>query len=129
MYGSAQGSVVDKPDLATVLEFFGAQVKDRHGYVSMKCVIHEDSHASATVNIDKQRYHCFVCQFDGDVYDVVARIENIGEFKDAVARAEEITNGNRAKVSRSTGRGDSLLPQRSGNNKGSRRYIPPRYSA
>ena len=128
MYGSGQSSVMDKPDLATVLEFFGATVPTRHGYVSMRCVLHDDTLASATVNIDKQRYHCFVCQFDGDVYDVVAKKEEIG-FRDAVARAEAITNGNRTAVSRSTGPSNGLLPARAGNNKGSRRYIPPRYSA
>lgn len=123
-----QAAVMDKPDLATVIEEYGGRVPDRHGYISMRCVLHEDSHNSATINIDKQRYHCFVCQFDGDVYDVVARKEQIG-FKDAVARAEVIANGNRTKVSRSTGSSNSLLPQRSGNNKGGRRYVPPRYSA
>ena len=91
----------------------------------MKCVLHDDTQASATVNIDKQRYHCFVCHFDGDVYDVVANKEGLG-FKDAIARAEVIANGNRAQVRRTTGSTNGLLPAKSGNNKGSRRYIPPR---
>lgn len=121
--------MTDKPDIALVLEFFGGQVPNRSGYAPMKCVIHEDSHASATVNLSKQKYHCFVCHFDGDVYDVVSRIENIGEFKDAVARAEEITDGKRSEVSQEYQRGDSLLPRKPRNNKGSRRYVPPRYGA
>ena len=120
--------MTDKPDLALVLENYGARVPDRHGYVPIRCVLHDDMLASATVNIDKQRYHCFVCQFDGDVYDVVAHKEGIG-FKDAVARAEAITNGNRTQVSRSTGSSDGLLPARARNNKGSRRYVPPRYGS
>ena len=125
-FGSETTMTKEKPDLGLVLEHYGARVQDRHGYVSMRCVLHDDTQASATVNIDKQRYHCFVCQFDGDVYDVVAHKEQIG-FRDAVARAEAITNGNRTQVSRSTGPSNGLLPARARNNKGSRRYIPPRY--
>ena len=128
MRPGTQAVMTDKPDLALVLEHYGAQVKDRHGYVSMRCVLHDDTQASATVNLDKQRYHCFVCQFDGDVYAVVQFKEEIG-FRDAVARAEAITNGNRTQVSQSTGRSNGLLPAKQGNNKRSRRYIPPRYSA
>jgi DNA primase len=119
---------MDKPDLASVLEHYGAQVPVKYGYASMRCILHEDSHASATVNLDMQRYHCFVCQFDGDVYDVVANKEQIGEFKDVIARAETIANGNRTKVSRVFKRTDGLLPAKQGNNKGSRRYVPPRHS-
>lgn len=118
----------DKPDLATVLEHYGAKVPVKYGYASMKCVLHEDSHASATVNLDKQTYYCFVCQFSGDVYEVVKKKEEIGTFKDVVARAEAIADGNRTSVSQRNQRGDSLLPTRTGDNKRSRRYIPPRYS-
>jgi len=119
--------MTDKPDLATVLEHYGATIPNKYGYISMRCVLHEDTHSSATVNIDKQRYHCFVCQFDGDVYDVVSNKEEIG-FKDAVTRAEAIANGNRREVRRSTGSSNGLLPARARNNQGSRRYVPPRYS-
>lgn len=117
----------DKPDLVAVLEHYGSNIPDRHGYISVRCVLHEDTLASATVNIDKQRYHCFVCSFDGDVYDVVARKEDIGDFKDVIARAEAIADGKRKQVSRSTGSSDGLLPARSGNRGRSRRYVPPRY--
>lgn len=116
----------DKPDLGTVLEYYGAQVPVKYGYASMKCVLHDDSHASATVNLDRQMYYCFVCQFRGDVYDVVKTKEGIQEFKDVIARAEAITNGNRAQVSHRAGRTNGLLPANAGNNKRSRRYIPPR---
>jgi hypothetical protein len=120
--------MTDKPDLATVLEHYGAQIPTKYGYASMRCVLHEDSHASATVNIDKQKYYCFVCQFNGDVYDVVKFKEDLGDFRDVIARTEAIADGHRAQVSPNYQRGDSLVPQRAGNNKGSRRYIPPRYS-
>lgn len=118
----------DKPDLALVLEHYGASVPVRYGYASMKCVLHDDTHNSATVNLDKQKYYCFVCDFAGDVYDVVKNKEGIGKFDDAVARAEAITNGNRASISQGTQPRDSLLPTRARDSKRSRRYIPPRYS-
>jgi len=43
-----------------------------------KCPFHDDSHASASVHYDKDgcwRFHCFVCQWKGDVFDVRARME------------------------------------------------------
>lgn len=119
----------EKPDLGIALEYYGAKLPVKYGYASMKCVLHDDSHASATVNLEKQMYYCFVCQFRGDVYDVVRTKEGIKEFKDVVTRAEEITNGNRATLSQGAGSRDSLLPTRSRNNKRSRRYVPPRYSS
>jgi len=124
-FGSEATLMTDKPDLASVLDHYGTTVPNKAGYISIRCVLHEDTQASATVNIDKQRYHCFVCQFDGDVYDVVANKEGLG-FKDAIARAEVIANGNRTQVRRPTQSSNGLLPARSGNNKGSRRYVPPR---
>ena len=126
MRPGAQTIVKDKPDLSAILEHYGAQIPNRYGYISMRCVLHDDTQASATVNIDKQRYHCFVCQFDGDVYSVVQFKEQIG-FKDAVTRAEVIADGNRTQVRASTGSSDGLLPARAGNNKRSRRYVPPGY--
>jgi DNA primase len=118
---------MDKPDLVLVLEEYGAQIPNKHGYISIRCILHDDTQASATVNVDKQRYHCFVCQFDGDVYAVVQHKEGLG-FRDAVARAEIITNGNRKQVSSGGGSSNGLLPARARNNKGGRRYVPPRYS-
>jgi len=117
--------MTDKPDLVSVVEYYGTTVPNKAGYISVRCVLHEDTQASATVNIDKQRYHCFVCQFDGDVYDVVANKEGLG-FKDAITRAEIIANGNRTQVRKSNQSPNGLLPARAGNNKGSRRYVPPR---
>lgn len=43
-----------------------------------KCPFHDDKHASASVHYDKDqcwRFHCFTCQWKGDVFDVRARME------------------------------------------------------
>ena len=39
--------MVTKPELASILEHYGINVVHRHGWVPCKCIIHEDSHASA----------------------------------------------------------------------------------
>ena len=116
--------MTDKPDLATVLEYYGINVLDRHGWQSCKCVIHDDAHSSAAYNLDTQGYNCLVCNVLGDVYTLVKEKEGIEDFRDVVTRAEAITNGNRAKVSQRHKSGNGLLPARAGNNKGSRRYVP-----
>ena len=69
--------MTSKPDLAAVLESYGVSVSDRYGWVPCKCVVHDDSHASAAYNLDEQKYNCLVCQLLGDVYDLVARKENL----------------------------------------------------
>lgn len=43
-----------------------------------KCPFHGDAHASASVHYDQDgawRFHCFVCDWKGDVFDVKARME------------------------------------------------------
>lgn len=43
-----------------------------------KCPFHDDAHASASIHYDKDgcwRFHCFTCQWKGDVFDVRARME------------------------------------------------------
>jgi len=117
----------DKHDLETVVKYYGGRVGTSTRWQATKCVIHPDAHASATVNIREQLYSCFVCDLYGDVYELIKKKEGI-EFKDAVARAESITNGNRSTVLRSTKRRDSLLPQIKGNKQRGGRYIPARYS-
>ena len=66
-----------KPDLALVLEHYGLNIIHKHGWSPCKCVVHEDSHASAAYNLDKQVYNCLVCNLLGDVYDVVAAKEGV----------------------------------------------------
>jgi len=112
-----------KPDLALVLEHYGVNVLDRHGWTPCKCVVHDDSHASAAYNLEKQAYNCLVCNLLGDVYDVVAAKEGV-DFSHAKQIAERITNGNSRKVRTVTHATGSVLPVRTGNNSGSGKYLP-----
>ena len=112
-----------KPDLATVLEYYGVNVLDRSGWAKCKCFVHEDTHASAAYNLDLQMYNCLVCQLLGDVYTIIMRKEGM-DFKDAQRKAEAITHGNSAQIRASSHRTGSVLPTRAGNNKGNSKFIP-----
>lgn len=116
-----------KHDLASALRYYGATVKDGYGWMPLKCPFHNDATASAAVNLREQVFDCFVCDIYGDVYTIVMKQEGM-EFKDAITRAEEITNGNRSQVSLQYRRKDSLLPPVKGNNQRRGRYVPTRNS-
>jgi DNA primase len=117
----------NKHDLKSVVIHYGGKVSNTYGWKSIKCVIHDDKMNSASINVSEQIYYCFVCDFHGDVYDIIMKKEG-GTLKDAIARAEGITNGVRGPVSRSNRRKDSLLPKIKRNRPENRRYIPTRYS-
>ena len=116
--------MVSKPDLAIVLEHYGINVLDRHGWVPCKCIIHDDSHSSAAYNLDTQNYNCLVCNLLGDVYDLVARKENIKEFIDVKRKAESLSNGSSRKILQQSNTTGSLLPRGTRHNDGSRKYVP-----
>jgi DNA primase len=120
--------MMDKHDLVSVLNYYGCNARDNRSWSSVKCVLHNDKHASASVSPDKEMFFCFVCDFEGDVYKVIMAKEGITRRQDAISRAEIITNGNRRKVSQEFKRRDSLLPQIKRDKQRNRRYIPTRYS-
>lgn len=113
-----------KPDLATVLEHYGVRIMHRHGWIPCKCIMHDDSHASAAYNLDSQGYNCLVCQILGDVYDVVARMENLKEFRDVKRRAEELAHGSSRALFTQSNTTGSVLPRRAGHHKGSGGSVP-----
>ena len=113
-----------KPDLATVLEHYGIQTIHKSGWIPCKCVIHEDSHASAAYNLDHQIYHCLVCNIIGDVYELVKAKENLKGFADVKQRAEKIANGNGTTILRIPQPGDTRLPRKTRNNRNGGKYLP-----
>ena len=118
----------DKHDLVTVLNYYGSNVRDNRSWASIKCVLHDDRHASASVSPDKEMFFCFVCDFEGDVYKVIMSKEGIPRRQDAIKRAETITNGFRRKVSSEFKPRDSLLPSVKRTVKRGGRFIPTRDS-
>ena len=113
----------DKPDIATILEHYGVRISHRHGWIACRCIIHDDRHASAAYNLDKQAYNCLVCNLLGDVYDLVSRKEGL-DFVNAKRFAERITNGNSRKILNLSNTTGSLLPFGTRHNTGSRKYVP-----
>ena len=117
----------DPHDLVEVLRHYGTKCRDGYNWASVRCVLHDDKMASAEVSPDRQVYICFVCDFKGNVYNLISEKEGI-TYKDAINRAEIITNGRRREVLRKYNSSNSLLPKVKGNNKRGGRYIPSRYS-
>ena len=115
--------MISKPDIGTVLEHYGINVIDKHGWIPCKCVIHDDSHASAAYNLDNQAYNCLVCNLLGDVYDLVAKKEGMN-FVSAKREAERIANGNSKKILRVNNTTGSLLPTGSRHNPKGSKFIP-----
>lgn len=115
--------MVSKHDLALVLEHYGITISPKHGWQTCKCIIHDDTRASAAYNLDEQLYHCLVCQLMLDVYDLIKTKEGI-EFADAKRKAEAITHGQRYEIRQLSHSGGSLLPTGTRHKSGSRKYIP-----
>jgi len=116
--------MTSKPDLGAVLEAYGLHVQERYGWVACKCVVHDDSHASAAYNLDKQIYNCLVCQLLGDVYELVKRKENLKEFKDVKRRAESLANGSSKTLRGQHKSPGSVLPTGSRHKPASGKYLP-----
>ena len=115
--------MISKPDIAVVLEHYGLNIIDKHGWVACKCVIHDDTHSSAAYNLDEQGYNCLVCQVLGDVYTLVAAKEGL-DFQHAKRKAEGIANGRSRKILQKSNTTGSLLPTGTRSNGGSRKYVP-----
>lgn len=96
----------DKPDIAVVLEYYGASVPIRRGWFGMKCPFHDDSHASASATRDDNAFCCFACQMKGDGYAIIMQKEGI-KFREAINFAERIFN-----------QSGKVLPQRSTRGRG-----------
>ena len=90
----------DKPDIAVILEYYGANVPTRRGWFGMKCPFHDDSHASASATRDDNAFCCFACQVKGDGYAIIMQKEGV-EFREAINIAKGILDA----------RGE-VLPQR-----------------
>ncbi len=87
---------MDKHSIAAYLEQLGATLPGvGHGWRKMKCPFHGDKHASAAINYDENRFKCFGCEVQGDVYDLIIHREG-GNYIEAIKFAESISlPGNR----------------------------------
>ena len=107
----------DKPDIAVILEHYGARVPERRGWFSMKCPFHDDSHASASATRDDNAFCCFACQYKGDGYAIIMQKEGV-EFREAINIAQRIFDQSGKVLSQRPARSGGL-PRRTGYNIGS----------
>jgi DNA primase len=109
--------VRDNPNITAILEHYGATVPTRNGWAKMKCPFHNDSHASAAVNLQENIFKCHGCQYKGDGYKIIMDKEGVG-FREAINIAEGILDARGEVLPQRTTRG-GRLSSRSGNNSGS----------
>ena len=115
---------MEKHSILAVLEHYGGSVyRERNGWQKLKCPFHDDSHASATVNIEENAFNCFGCGIKGDTYKIIMEKEGI-EFREAVKVAEGIT-GQSSSTLRKVHSGGRGVSSKSGNHLNRRAYSPP----
>ena len=112
-----------KHSIIDVLAYYGVtNIRECHGWQKMKCPIHEDSHASAGVNIDENIFTCHGCGIKGDTYKLIMEKEGVG-FREALEIAKRITGNTSEYVGRISESSD--IGRRS---RGKVKYVPPSVS-
>ena len=100
-------------NISVLLHHYGAKrVPEGRGWRKMQCPFHDDSHASAGVNHERDAFNCLACEVSGDVYSVIQKIEGVG-FSEAKLRAEKIV-GESLKPLREKHSLGRKLPEQSG---------------
>ena len=102
----------DKPDITTILEYYGAQVPTRSGWAKLKCPFHDDSHASAAVHLKDNIFKCHGCQYKGDAYAIIMQKEGVN-FREAITLAKRIFDQSGKVLPQRTARSGGL-PRRTG---------------
>ena len=74
-----------------VLLYYGAALPERsEGWIKIRCCFHQDSHASAVVNYERNAFKCFACEMSGDTYKIIMEKEGVN-FVEAIKFAERIS--------------------------------------
>lgn len=95
------------------------------GEAKVNCVLHDDAHASASVNLDNGLWNCYVCNKGGDAITLVMEAESL-KYRDALRFAENVVASSGGEVrSRTTfERYGYGLPVSSRNKRRGRKYVP-----
>lgn len=80
-----------------IVSFFGGETRSGSGEIRVKCLMHNDSHRSASMNVDTNLYYCQTCGKGGNAVNIVCILENL-EFLDGLKRATEIASGSGAAI-------------------------------
>ena len=108
----------ETPDITTILEYYGAVVPTRSGWAKLKCPFHDDSHASAAVNLRDNIFKCHGCQYKGDAYAIIMLKEGVG-FREAIILAKRIFDQSGKVLPQRPARSGGI-PRRTGYNNGTR---------
>lgn len=82
---SGRGERVAKPDLQAVLLHYGLDAPHSGNYT---CIVHEETRASLSVNLEEQVVQCFSCGFAGDAFNIIMRKEGYDFKRAAQASAQ-----------------------------------------
>ena len=107
--------ITENPNITAILEHYGATVPTRSGWAKMKCPFHNDSHASAAVNLQENLFKCHGCQYKGSGFKIIMDKEGVS-FREAISIAEGILNQSGQVLSRSVGRGRGVSGRSRNNN-------------
>ena len=78
-------TIKDKIDIDTVLSWY-TDVFYHQNKWTYRCTLHgKDKHPSGVIYKDEGRFHCFVCQAHGDIFDAVQLFERM-ELIDAIKK-------------------------------------------
>ena len=78
-------------ELWPILEHYGWMLPSpKTGWFTVKCGIHDDSHASCRVNNDEGVLACMACGFKGDTIKLIRHMEGCS-YVEAVRIAEQIS--------------------------------------
>ena len=112
--------------LEAVFEHYDLDYPTGYGERSWKCPVHDDTHASASINTNTGLWTCFACGAGGDGYTIIEIREGCS-FADANRIAAGIYDGGdgevRGSVSPITG-SRVPAPQKHRSGKGGT-YVPP----
>lgn len=70
-------------------EAYGGTLLGDHGKVKAKCPLHDDSLASARVDVEEQRWICYAGCGRGDIYELVKLAERVDHFSEQKRIAAE----------------------------------------
>ena len=82
--------MMGRPSITEVWNHLGGSVSPRGGWTKARCIVHDDAHASASVNEDEGVFKCHACGAKGDVYKLIMAVEGV-DYRTAKKRAAEIT--------------------------------------
>lgn len=91
-------SKVDGQDIpiGPIVAYYGGEVREGRE-APVRCVMHDDTRRSASMNTYDNLYFCFTCGKGGNPANIVCIKENL-EYKDGLRRAIEIATGSGGEI-------------------------------